>query len=350
MNKSIETEQMYPPIKPDALHWFEKEALEKGTPVIDVQKLNTDEELKTFIAEIQHKKFFYVENHGIEEALIEEFLNVNRAFFSLSEEEKMIYAPPDMKVDKGGYIGFKTSSVAKISGTGNAADQLMKFIFSTYTNELNFPDKSFKTLSEAYAKKVADLSKTLLEKIFRGLSLTDADFEYTEEIRDLFIEKGFSQNMTILYPAVAQDEDAKERMASHFDTSLITLLYQIPALGNASEDPYIGFEVEEEGKRIPIPPVKGTFVINFGELIHHLTNGAIPATYHGVALPSEKQLPESERMTIVGFYFPDPKAKITISAIEGSISHHAIKNGDLKEGQSVDQTALRKAMFKHYAY
>ena len=340
----------YPPLQLSKLHWFDKENLAKDTPIIDVKKLNTEEELKKLIQDAQENKFFYIDNHEIEEALIEALLNEQRKFFSLPEEEKMKFSPSETKNDVGGYMGFGATSVAKISGRGQAADQLIKYIFSTYKNDFSYPNKIFEKACKIYSEKLRELARFILDKMFTALALVEPGFKYTDTIKEDFINKGFVQNMEVLYPAVKQDKDATERMATHFDTSLITLLYQIPALGEASDKPYIGFEVEENGKRIPVAPLRGTFLMNFGELIHHLTGGGIPATYHGVKRPSDEQLISSERMSIVGFYFPDPQAKIKQTSLKGSMSYNAIKNGYIKEGIEIAQQDLRKAMFKDYAY
>ncbi len=253
-----------------------------------------------------------------------------------------------MKIDVAGYKGFKKGSVAKVSGTGESFDQLMQYVFSVHNTDVTYPNETFGRVCKLYTEKVTALIRLLLEKLFDALQLIPSDFTYTKEVQEFFLEKGFTRNMTLLYPAVEQAADARERMTSHYDTSLITILYQIPTLGKFSEDPYIGFELEEEGERIPIPPVRGTFLVNFGELIHHLTNGVVEANYHGVRIPTEEELPESERMTIVSFYFPDPQTKLKLSKIKGSISYNAIQNGDLKEGQEVTLEVLRKAMFKKY--
>ena len=116
-----------------------------------------------------------------------------------------------------------------------------------------------------------------------------------------------SREQTLLrvlrYPPLTGDEPAGAlRAAAHEDINLITLL---PA---ASES---GLEIRPQGMDwIPVAAPAGAIIINAGDMLQELTDGALPSTTHRVVNPTGAAAPRA-RLTAPLFCHPD--ADMTLS-------------------------------------
>jgi isopenicillin N synthase-like dioxygenase len=83
------------------------------------------------------------------------------------------------------------------------------------------------------------------------------------------------------YPKTDPDHAGGQGVGPHKDSSgWLTFLYQV------GKEP--GLEVlSKTGEWVSLPPVDGTFVVNFGNAFEAATDGAIKATVHRVQAPTE---------------------------------------------------------------
>ena len=94
----------------------------------------------------------------------------------------------------------------------------------------------------------------------------------------------------LLIETVFIDFKTDSSCVEHFDSGLITLLYQ---------DNVGGLEVQRpsDGKWIPIAPQDDVFVINTGRAMERITNGEAHATKHRVRIEA---LPSRTKVSISG--------------------------------------------------
>jgi len=80
----------------------------------------------------------------------------------------------------------------------------------------------------------------------------------------------------VKYPPLKDGKTEAQGVGAHKDSSgWLTFLYQV---GNEE-----GLEVlDADGQWIPVPPIEGSFVVNFGNAFEAATEGAVKATIHRV--------------------------------------------------------------------
>jgi isopenicillin N synthase-like dioxygenase len=83
------------------------------------------------------------------------------------------------------------------------------------------------------------------------------------------------------YPKIGSGQIGSQGVGPHKDSSgWLTFLYQV------GKEP--GLEVlTKSGNWISVPPIEGTFVVNFGNAFEAATDGAVRATVHRVQAPTE---------------------------------------------------------------
>ena len=149
------------------------------------------------------------------------------------------------------------------------------------------------------------LCETILEALATGLNLTHEEHRYlTEEIRS-----GHNNQLRFLHypplPERMQQDRVIARMPAHTDWSLFTVLFQDEHEGLEFEDP------QQKGSWIMAQPIKGSVVLNIGDMFERMTNGYFPAATHRVELPTSSKSAVAGRYSIPYFFSPDDTAMIT---------------------------------------
>jgi deacetoxycephalosporin-C synthase len=240
--------------------------------------------------------FLYIKNHGILESEFQKFSTVTQEFFSqpTDELEKMITSP-DLGVLRGITL-LEGESTARIVGKGDYSDLCMKY---TMGNDHNiFPNENFREQWVSYYKKIVGVARDLLNLIGQVLDLDTMD-----NWKDMMLGDPLLRHLN--YPDVPEERCADvsdlPRMAAHHDLDLITLLYQTP-----SPNGFISLQAQINDKFHDVPAIPGTLVVNFGEILSILTNGAVKATTHQVLAPNKNMMKESRRTSTVCFFQPKP--------------------------------------------
>ncbi|MCO5169508.1 MAG: isopenicillin N synthase family oxygenase [Planctomycetes bacterium] len=115
------------------------------------------------------------------------------------------------------------------------------------------------------------------------------------------IRGGDSLLRIIHYPPLPADADPQSvRAAAHEDINFITLL------AGATDD---GLEVltNDRGWQ-PVKAVPGQLVVNVGDMLQHLTNGALRSTTHRVVNPGDSR---ARRFSMPFFVHPRPDVDLT---------------------------------------
>jgi len=157
-----------------------------------------------------------------------------------------------------------------------------------------FPD--FEKIVTEYLNSVAALGKILLRAIARANNWAPEWEEIMPGHRS-FLRYNFYPKLDKAW-TFGEEDNTPLSCVEHFDSGLITLLYQ---------DNVGGLEVQRpsDGKWIPIAPQEDVFVINTGRAMERITNGEAHATKHRVRFQ-----PNTERRSIPYFYQPNPNASI----------------------------------------
>ena len=267
------------PIRPDA---------PEEIPVLDIGPFLRGEAgaLERLGAELRYALekvgFYFIVNHGIDQALIDRTFEAARRFHAQPLEEKMkIRLDPDLR----GYEPIKGST------TRHAA-------FKDANNRPNLAEAFF--IGRDLAPDHPDV---LAGRPFRGLNQWPADLpgfredvlRYTEaaerlgkallplyavalELDPAFLLQGFAEPMFTFrmshYPQTEALEANEFSLAPHSDMSFMTLLPD-------NEVPGLSIRLPN-GRWIDAPALKGSFLVNGGDLLRRYTNDRFLSTPHKV--------------------------------------------------------------------
>ncbi|XP_038890644.1 1-aminocyclopropane-1-carboxylate oxidase 1 [Benincasa hispida] len=256
-------------------------------PTIDFNQLTGDNKanaLSVLHEACQNWGFFLVENHGIEERVLEKvkFL-VNKHYDDNMKEE------------------FYNSDVAKNLGKmalTNVDWESTFFICHKPTSNLshftNISQHLCKAMEEEYIPEVIKIAEKLAELMSENLGLQKA------HIKQLFNgTNGPSVGTKVAkYPECPRPELVRG-LREHTDAGGIILLLQ--------DDQVPGLEFQIDGGWFKIPPSKNNAIfVNIGDQIEVLSNGKYKSILHRVL--AEK---DGSRLSIATFYNPATDALIS---------------------------------------
>lgn len=282
---------------------------------------------KQFVAQLldayQNIGFVAVKNHGIDQALINDFYSEIKAFFDLTEDEKKQYHRQDIAGQRG-YTPF-----GKEHAKGRSEGDLKEFWhFGQYDipEGAKYPENvivdelpSFNTLGERLYRSFETCGIEMLRAIALGLDLDENFF-------DSHVRGGNSILRPIHYPPITDTPKGAIRAGEHEDINLITLLV------GASAD---GLEVlNKQGQWIGVTAVPEHIIVNVGDMLQRLTNGVLKSTTHRVVNPPKEKWGES-RYSVP--FFLHPQSDMSLACLENCISEDNPKAfDDLSAGEYLD--------------
>ncbi|XP_055803660.1 uncharacterized protein LOC129872804 [Solanum dulcamara] len=223
--------------------------------------------------------FFQVINHGVSGTLVEKVKKDTQDFFNLPPKEKEMLKQVDGDMDGYGQA-FVVSEEQKLDW----ADMFFLTTLPTYFRKqhiFSHLPQPFRRTVELYAAELKKLALKMIDFVAKALNM---DEEY---IRELFGEGMQSMRMNY-YPACPQPEKVIG-LTPHSDAVGLTILLQL----NQME----GLQIKKDGLWIPISPLPNAFIINIGDILEIVTNGAYRSIEHRAMVNSEK-----ERLSIATFY------------------------------------------------
>ena len=297
-------------------------------PIIDVSSLldnNSTESNQQEVASQIHQAcrdwgFFYVKNHGIPLELQEQLIELSRAFFAQSEENKMQIA-----MSKGGraWRGYFPVGNELTSGKPDGKEGLY---FGTEIEDNNHPkvraniplhgrnqfpsignnNNEFRQVILTSMSTIENLGRVIMSGLARSLKL-DANF---------FDKNYFRNEPTCLfrifnYPASFCQQEGNENLwgvGEHTDYGMLTLLLQ---------DDIGGLQVKtSQGQWIQAPPISNTFVCNIGDMLDRMTGGYYRSTPHRVKNLSTTR----DRLSFPFFLDPNWDAEVLPVPMDGITS------------------------------
>jgi isopenicillin N synthase-like dioxygenase len=256
--------------------------------------------------------FFYVRNHGIDEALIRATDAVARRFFALPLERKLEVEPADrhrgfLRVGQAKMYGRARPDLKEsyIWGVDFAADDPDYLAGNRMIGPNRWPAflPEMRPALNAYLDAAHVCARALLRALAASLGAPE----------DYFVRrfgKPISRGALVYYPpqdaAAAQDQFG---VAPHTDYGVITLLHQ---------DDVGGLQVAtRDGEWVTAHPIPGTLVINSGDLLGRWTNDRFKSNPHRVVNSSGR-----ERLSIAVFADPDFDTPIEPVVLPGDAARY----------------------------
>lgn len=280
-------------------------------PVIDVSNLKNGESavkleptLELFRRSLSELGFFYVANHGISETLQDELISLSQKFFAEDLDFKM-----QISMDKGGlaWRGYFPPGGELTSGRPDRKEGIYfgrelsadhpsvkaKVALHGPNQWPTGPEYSrYKELTLEYMNELTELGHLLMEGIALSLGLERRYFRarFTEDPTILFRIFNYQKH-------VWKDGDDEWGVREHTDYGFLTLLRQ---------DDSGGLQVKSRrGGWIDAPPIRGTLVVNIGDMLEVWTHGIFKATPHRV-----KNQGQRDRISLPFFFDPGWKSKL----------------------------------------
>jgi isopenicillin N synthase-like dioxygenase len=294
-------------------------------PVIDISDLRagTPGGLRKVANDLAHAAstvgFFYVKNHGVPQALINDVFAIAREFFG-----QPLATKNEVKVNAI-HRGFLKAGEAKMS------DEAKPDLKESFIWGLDVGDKDPDYLSDRpligpnqwpgtvprmrdafmrYFDECNALGKLLLKAFATSL---DVEADYFIKL----FEKPLTRCSIIYYPPQPPFMGAEQfGVAPHSDFGTLTLLYQ---------DSVGGLQVKDSnGEWVTAHPIDGTYVVNVGDLLARWTNNRFASTEHRVVNSSGR-----ERLSCAAFVDPNFETAVTpVVKLGESAQFEAITAGE----------------------
>ena len=255
-------------------------------PVVDIGALyGTDVAAKKAVAArigaaCDEIGFFYVVNHNVPVATIDRAVAVADRFFAQPEAEKL-----KVKSDRNNRGYREVGDVVHANGKPSARDNFdLGFPVAADDPEVlagtplyapnKWPDTpGFQAAFEAYYAETFQLGMKILEGFALYLGKEEDFFvrHFTKPVADMVINH---------YLGARGLHISDQASGPHTDHGIVTILWQ---------DDLGGLEVMgKDGNWIAVTPLRGSYVINIGELMKRWTNGRFKATVHRVVHLQDK--------------------------------------------------------------
>jgi len=274
------------------------QAMPASIPVVDISALyGTDAAAKKAVAArigaaCDDIGFFYVVNHNVPVETIDNAVALADKFFKSPESERL-----KVKSDKNNRGYREVGDVVHRNGKPSARDNFdIGFPVSEDDPEVlagtplyapnKWPDlPGFREALESYYGETYKLGMKILEGFALYLGKDEGFFtrHFTKPVADMVINH---------YWGTAGLHISDQASGPHTDHGIVTILWQ-DSLG--------GLEVMgKDGDWISVTPLRGSYVINIGELMKRWTNGRFKATVHRVV-----HLQDKSRYSMPLFCNPD---------------------------------------------
>ncbi|XP_060191256.1 oxoglutarate-dependent flavonoid 7-O-demethylase 1-like [Lycium barbarum] len=250
-------------------------------PIINMETLllGDEFELKKLDSACREWGFFQLINHGVSSSLVEKVKKDTQDFFNLPLEEKKKLKQVDGDMD-----GYGQAFVVCEDQKLDWGDMFFLTTLPPYFRKqhiFSHLPQPFRGTVELYAAELQTLALKIINFLAKALNI---DQEY---IRELFGEGMQSMRMNY-YPPCPQPEKVMG-LTPHSDAVGLTILLQL----NQME----GLQIKKDGMWIPVSPLPNAFIINIGDILEIVTNGAYRSIEHRAMVNNEK-----ERLSIATFY------------------------------------------------
>lgn len=288
-------------------------------PVLDLARYTSSAERDAFLADLRHAArdigFFYLINHGVDDALQNAVQREARRFFALTEAQKeqvaMIHSPH--------FRGYNRAASEITRGQPDWREQfdigaerpaLLLSDSDPRWRRLQGPNlwpEALPTLKPAlldWQRAMTSMALRLLRAFAEALQLPADAFDA------LYGSKPNEHIKLIRYPGQHATQSA-QGVGAHKDSGFLSFLLQ---------DEQKGLQVEVAPDRwIDAAPRAGSFVVNIGELLELATNGYLRATVHRVVSPPANR----ERLSIAFFLGAQLEANVPLYTLPPHLAQEA---------------------------
>lgn len=278
----------FEPLSLDKLRWHNRDEIPAGVLVFDYDDIRTGVRLDGLRDALAAGAPFYIENYGIAERDVEMAFNAAREFFRGPEERKEAMVHPELPRILRGYSGYGTGAYENSLNDGKAVNQYAKYAWGPTDNVP--PNPEFQQAFDAMFAQLLSVANGMTDRIGEMLGLKTEN-----HWQNLFDGEDTVMHCQCYYPEKPLGAD---RMVSHADASVVTLLHQLPA-----ENGHVGLKAKLGDEFVGVPAIRETLVVMVGESLNGLTDGRAKPVIHAVTGPTN-DIERSERSSMPFFLNP----------------------------------------------
>ncbi|KAH7473907.1 hypothetical protein KRP22_005018 [Phytophthora ramorum] len=277
--------------------------------------------------------FFYIANHGLPEQDVDHLQTVLRSFFRLPKEVKRTvrrtptnsrgYVEHELTKNKTDCKECFDFGNANEDGPPNAKHQRLGDDENQWVDDETLP--GFRSEMETYFSKMEFISRRLLKVFAVALGENPAFF-------DQFFHEDNSNHMRLNHYPATENPEGTMGVYHHTDAGALTILLQDDEVASLQ-----AFHRESQTWTL-VPPRKGTYTINIGDMVQVWSNDKFVAPLHRVLANGG-----ADRFSAPFFYNPSYKAQVEpIVVKEGEVANYRpLSWGDFRlrryQGNVVDK-------------
>lgn len=236
--------------------------------------------------------FCYLKNHGVDQKLLEDYMQVSKVLFNQPEKIKERYAMSSEYMFGWMKLGKERSNPERSVGDLHEDFNFMPLYESNWP-----PVDNFAILT----KKVYEVTGRL---VYRFLDVFSSGLELPIDFMRQAHGDNCFQLRTIYYPPIRETWSLAEdqvRLGEHSDWGSMTFSFQDSVGGLEVQDP--------TGEYIPAVPITDTVAVYPGDLLQRWTADTIKTACHRILLPDDERRKKG-RQSIIMFVMPNMDCKI----------------------------------------
>lgn len=254
-------------------------------PLIDISGLRSPrradrEGVAARIGEAARDKgFFYIEKHGVPQALIEALFRQSRAFFALPLAERMAIGRHRSFCNRGyepmGGQDLEQSGIPDLKEAFDLGVELAEDDPRVVARKVNHGPNQWPSCLPDFRGTIGDYFDCMNAVAIRLMGALALSLGLAEDHFAAFCTDPIALLRLLHYPRQpAKPRPGEKGCGAHTDFGAITILLQDDAGGLQIHDPVHGW--------LQAPPRAGTLIVNLGDLIARWTNDLYRSTEHRV--------------------------------------------------------------------
>ncbi|XP_076885344.1 oxoglutarate-dependent flavonoid 7-O-demethylase 1-like [Bidens hawaiensis] len=262
-------------------------------PVIDMNDFNDivlepdKDPLINLRAACQEWGIFQLVNHGVDKLLIKKMKEEVLNFFNMPVEEKLRY-----KLVAGDYQGYGQTILHTQDQKVDWADRFYMITNPVHRRKSHLLPEFPPVLRDTMENYLSELQK--LAMYLFGITGQAVKIDKQEMI-DVF-EDGMQSIRMTYYPPFPEP-DLVIGLTPHSDAAGITILLQVTDVE--------GLQVKKDGVWIPVNFLPDAFVVNIGDILEIMSNGAYNSIEHRATVNAT-----TERISLAMFFNPKLEADV----------------------------------------
>jgi len=288
------------------------DAIARAIPVIDLAPaLAGGAGLERVAAQVREAServgFFYVQGHGVPQAIIDGAFAASREFHALPLPDKLALT---LNQNNIGYLPVNESMQRASTVHKATRPNYNESFFISHDRGPRHPDvvagtplrgrnqwpaghEAMRAAMVRYFEAMIALGERTLPVLDRALEMPAGSFA------PLFADEAHINLRFLHYPPQEMDDPEQFGQGPHTDNSFITFLAREDTPGLAVRLP--------SGEWLAPPLIEGTFLVNLGNVMKRWSNDRFLSTPHGVVNDSGR-----DRYSIAFFYSPNITARIEV--------------------------------------